>query len=257
MHLALATSDEDGVVKAERVALGRGERPARGFAISVGDWSIEGAGGRYSLKAVEGEYALSLNLEETKAPVLHGEDGIVGMSPLSESYYYSRTRLKVQGTLTVTGITRQVSGEAWMDQQWGNFAQERVGWDWFSLQLDDNTEVMLSLLFDPTTGEPARRYGTYVLPNGSAQYLQWEDIEVTPLSSWTSPRTGVTYPMGWRLQVIPLSLSLKVEPVHLDAEFDVSKIGAPVYWEGEVTFSGQRGEKPVGGRGFVELVGYD
>ena len=267
MHLTLATPGEDLAVedsspkglrvKAARGALGRLETPGQRFAVAVEDWSMEGANGRYHLEAAEGEYGFSLDLEETKQPVLHGGSGIVSMGPAGDSYYYSRTRLKAQGTVTVRGDPREVSGEAWMDHQWGDFDQIRVSWDWFSLQLDDDTEAMVFLLWDFETGELIQRSGTYVLPDGSAQYLQLEDIQVTSLDSWTSPRTGIDYPSGWQLQIAPQRLHLKLEPVHLDAEFDVGGVSPLDYWEGEVIISGRRDGEPVTGRGFVELVGYD
>ena len=203
MHLTLATPDEGVVVKAERAALGLGPEPADGFAMALEDWSMQGSNGRYLLVAGEGGYGFSLALEDTKAPVLHGEDGIIDMGPAGESYYYSRTRLTMQGTLTVGGVTRPASGEAWMDHQWGDFGQERVRWNWFSLQLDDGAELMVVLFWDIDSGEPVGRYGTYVLPSGRARYLLLKDIEVTPLKSWTSPNTGFSYPMGWRLVVAP------------------------------------------------------
>ncbi len=257
LHFTLATPDGSGGVKAERMALGLGERPTEGFAVTAGGWSMEGVNGRFSLEASEGEYGLSLEMERTKPPTLHGGDGIVGMGPAGESYYYSRTRLKARGTITTGGVPREVTGEAWMDQQWGDFGREPVGWDWFSLQLDDNTEVMAFLLWDFDTGELLRKAGTYISPDGAPHYLHGEDIEVTARDSWTSPRTKIEYPVGWQLRIVPVSLSVEIEPVHMDAEFDVSKLGAPVYWEGAVTFSGQRDGQPVDGRGFAELVGYD
>ncbi len=256
MNLTLATPEQSVVVKAEQVALGKGAHPPTGFSMVVDDWHIQGDDEQYDLKAADGEYGLSLRLKETKSPVLHGEDGIIDMGPAGESYYYSRTRLKAQGTLTIEGGPLEVSGEAWMDHQWGDFGQERVRWNWFSLQLDDNSELMVVLFWDITTGELILRYGTYLPSAGEAQYLQWEDIEVIPIDSWTSPNTAITYDMGWQLEVAPLGLSINVEPVHLDAEFHMSQIRPLVYWEGAATFAGQNAGEAVSGRGYVEMGGY-
>ncbi len=259
MHLTLATPDEGVAVKSERLALGIQGKPPQGFAISVDDWSIRGANQHYSLDAAEGGYGFSLELEDTKKPVLHRGTGLLDMGPAGESFYYSRTRLKAEGVLTIDGATREVWGEGWMDQQWGDFSTAQVGWDWFSIQMDDNTELMAFLLWGAGTSprEMFRVAGTYILADGSAQDLQWDDIEVTPLGSWTSPNTGTTYPMGWEIRVLPLSMDLILEPDHLDAEFSAGRIGTPMYWEGAVTVSGERDGQAVSGRGFVEMVGYD
>ena len=259
MHLTLATPNEGVAVKSERLALGSEAKPPQGFAISVDDWSIRGADQRYFLDATEDGYGFSLELEDTKKPVLHGGSGLLDMGPAGESFYYSRTRLKAEGVLTIDGAPREVWGEGWMDQQWGDFSTAQVGWDWFNIQLDDNTELMAFLLWGTDTGtrEMFRAAGTYILPDGSAQALEWDDIEVTPLDSWTSPNTGTTYPMGWEIRVLPLLMDLTLEPDHLDAEFNAGRIGTPLYWEGAVTVSGERNGKAVSGRGFVEMVGYD
>ena len=39
-------------------------------------------------------------------------------------------------------------GEVWFDHQWGNFEASRLAWNWFALQLDDGSSVMLYQLFD-------------------------------------------------------------------------------------------------------------
>ena len=109
--------------------------------------------------------ASALNLEDTKKPVLHGGSGLLDMGPAGESFYYSRTRLKAEGVLTIDGAPREVWGEGWMDQQWGDFSTAQVGWDWFNIQLDDNTELMAFLLWGTDTGtrEMFRAAGTYIL----------------------------------------------------------------------------------------------
>jgi predicted secreted hydrolase len=58
----------------------------------------------------------------------------------------------------------------------------------------------------------------------------------------------VRYPARWRLSVPSAELRLEIEPRQPDQELIV---GAR-YWEGAVTVDG----RPVGGQGYVELVGY-
>ena len=188
--------------------------------------------------------------------MLHGGDGIIPMGTGGESYYYSRTRLSARGIVTSGDDSREVTGEAWMDHQWGDFGREPLGWDWFSIQLSDNTEVMAYLFRDQETGEVTHRAGTYVLADGTSQVLDLQDVEVTSLDTWTSPTTDVTYPMGWLLRIASLELELKLEQVHIDSEYWIEGFTPEPYWEGAVTISGVKGKDPITGRGFVELVGY-
>jgi predicted secreted hydrolase len=62
----------------------------------------------------------------------------------------------------------------------------------------------------------------------------------------------VRYPSGWRVRVPGLALELDVRPVLADQELS----GTPRYWEGAVDVSGTRAGQGIGGRGYVELVGY-
>ena len=256
MHLTLATSSEGVVAVGAMGSRGRGEQPDWGFATTIQDWAIQGADGRYSLKVTKGDYSFNLDLEETKVPVLHGGDGIIQMGTGGESYYYSRTRLSARGTVTSGDASHEVTGEAWMDHQWGDFGREPLKWDWFSIQLSDNTELMAYLFQDQETGEFTHRAGTYVLADGSSQSLGQHDLEVTPLRSWTSPTTNVNYPMGWRLRIAPLELELELQETHRDSEYWIEGFTPAPYWEGAVTVSGMKGGDPITGRGFVELVGY-
>ena len=257
MHWSLGVPGEDVVIKAEKWAPGKTRSPESGFAVALDGWSIRGSEGAYALEAETGGRGFSLRLEETKAPALHGEDGIIDMGPAGDSYYYSRTRLRASGTLALDGVSLEVSGDAWMDHQWGDFGQERIRWNWFSLQLDDGSELMAVFFWDLASREPFPGYATFVDLGGMVRYLQPEDVRVKALGSWTSPRTGASYPTGWLLEVPALDMSLTIDPVHRDAEFDVSVLTSRAYWEGAAVFSGKSRGTTVAGRGYVEMGGYD
>ena len=94
---------------------------------------------------------LRLALRSLKNPILHGQDGLepertkaIGRA----SYYYSLTRMQTDGELTVNGKTEKVRGLSWMDHEFGSnqLREDQVGWDWFSIELDDGTELMLYLM---------------------------------------------------------------------------------------------------------------
>src|SRR5437867_11655140 len=81
-------------------------------------------------------YALHIDLKGLKPATLHNGNGLITYGLGGFSYYYSRTRMSLSGTLVDHNQSLQVSGEAWMDHQWGNFLTlSGSGWDWFSIQL--------------------------------------------------------------------------------------------------------------------------
>jgi len=208
------------------------------------------------------DYAISFQLSATKPVVLHGGDGLISYGAAGFSYYYSRTRMGLTGTLTDHGQKLSVSGQAWMDHQWGNFVSLiGSGWDWYSIQLDNNTEYMLYVIRD-SQKHPVATFGTYVAGNGTASEIAAAKISTSALSTWTSPETGGVYPSGWDVGIAGQvdsagqHLSLTLTPQLLDQELVTTESTGNAYWEGAVLVSGTLGSQPVTGVGYVELTGY-
>jgi predicted secreted hydrolase len=221
-----------------------------------GAWRLQGGSGPDRFAAALPGYGLDLTVSPSKPPALHGNDGVISFGPVGDSYYYSDTRLAVTGTLDDHGVRETVTGEAWKDRQWGNFlVMPGGGWDWFSLQLGDGTDVMLFLLRD-LNGNPLPSYGTLDLPDGRTQPLGANAALVRATDSWTSSHTGATYPSGWSVQIPGRELQLRLAPVLRDQELDVQQSTGNAYWEGEVTANGEEAGHPIAGQGYVELTGY-
>jgi predicted secreted hydrolase len=225
----------------------------------LGDWTAEGAGPEglpIRLRAGDDEVRIDLTLASTKPPVLHGELGLSRKSdePGNASYYYSLSRMRAEGEVRVGGQALRVEGSAWMDREWSTSAlgPDLVGWDWFALQLDDGRELMLYRLRRRDGGIAPESQGTLVLADGASQRLARDAVEVFAVGQWTSPRGGTRYPAGWRLRIPALALELTVTPVVADQELDL----AVRYWEGAVRVEGTGHGRPLGGDGYVELVGY-
>jgi predicted secreted hydrolase len=227
------------------------------YDLAVGDWRLSGRNGDDHLLASESGYGLDLAVRAEKPPVLQHGTGIISFGPAGDSYYYSRTRMAATGTLTVAGVSRSVTGTAWMDHQWGDFVVGGGGWDWHAYQLDDGSELMVSSVRSASGAViPQVSYATYVDRSGRATSLPIEAVALAATGSWTSPRTGIAYPSGWSVRVEQLGLSLSVQPVTADQELDVRQSTGNVYWEGAATIDGTKGNAPISGRGYVELTGY-
>ena len=225
-----------------------------GFSLEMADWSMSGAGGDFQIAAGMDDARFDLALTALKPAVIHpgpDGDGLVYYSPQDVSYYYSYTRLAAEGTLTIDGKETAASGTVWMDHQWGDFQIDPAGWDWFSLHLDDGTELMLATVRGDEVVKTG--LGTYVDAEGTATAVT---AEVTPLDQWTSEATGGTYPIGWTVSVPEMGISLTLKPVTADAEVDPQTQNVPTYWEGPLTAAGTREGRPLSGTGFAELVGY-
>ena len=222
--------------------------------LDVSGWRLAGASGNDRIDARSGEYGLDLEITSVKPAVLHAGVGWFDYGPVGSSYYYSRTRLVVEGTLHDGDVARPVQGQAWMDHQWGDFLVVG-GWDWFSLQLDDQTELMVFATRTPD-GAPGIVFATHVAEDGTAMDLEASAFEVVATGTWSSPHTGATYPSGWRVTVPGLGLGLDLAPTLLDQELQTTATTGLAYWEGQVEVRGTREGAAVTGLGYVELTGY-
>ncbi len=262
-HFALSAPGDPaaGFFSYERFARGAGglAGAATGpFRVWLEDWSVSGGEGipPLRLRAAAEEVAIDLTLAPGKPPVLQGDRGLSqkGRGPGNASYYYSLTRLPSTGRVVVRGETFEVSGLSWMDREWSTSSLDEgvVGWDWFSLQLDDGRDLMAYQLRRADGSADPLSAGSLVASDGGVVPLLAADYRIEPLATWRSPKTGRTYPSRWRLVLPAERLELEIEPLLADQELSHSF----VYWEGAVRFQGAAANGPVSGRGYVELTGY-
>ncbi len=217
-----------------------------------GNWSALWSGDRQTLEATSEEFRFHFQIEPAKPLVIHGSDGVSQKAEGAgkASHYISFPRLTVAGELELEGARYVVSGTAWMDHEWFTHQLDasQVGWDWFSIQLDDGRELMLFQLRTKTGGIDPYSSGTYVDRQGVAHHLTVRDFSLEPGRYWVSEKTKARYPVSWRIRVPSLGLSLQC-----DATVDSQELtGATNYWEGAVRYSGS-----ASGVGYLEMTGYD
>src|SRR5215831_15721375 len=243
--------------KLSRAALGLAGSEAEPLHVWLDDWALKatGDGTGWQLHAAQPGYSVDLVLEPQSAPMLNGKAGLSRKSDRAAdaTYYYSIPRLGVRGRVLRDGQSVEVGGLAWLDREWGSggLGPSEVGWDWFGLQLADGSALMFYALRDRDGRRDAHSAGTWLGPDGNMRVLTNEDVGIAVNSEWRNG-SGDRYPSGWRIRVPALSLDLTVRPVLADQELQTS----PRYWEGAVDVSGERAGTSLGGRGYVELVGY-
>jgi predicted secreted hydrolase len=217
----------------------------------------DGEGFVFSVRDVVQEMAFSLRVVPAKPLVMHGLNGFSrkGRRPNSASQYYSFTRLETSGTLELDGESLPVVGQSWLDREFGSnqLDPNQVGWDWFSLQLDDGREIMLYHLRD-AEGEVDFGRGTLVEADGRVRQLTPDQWRLEVLESWRSDVTGADYPVRWRLDLPTAGLQLRIEALLKDQENVSRQTGGLHYWEGAVRILSPDA-KPLG-MGYVEMTGY-
>jgi predicted secreted hydrolase len=224
-----------------------------------GNWQAQLTEAKQSLRGLNQTFAIQLDLTPAKPPVIQGRDGIsrkatgVGHA----SHYISFTRLITSGTIELNGRTYQVQGTSWMDHEFFSEVMDPTesGWDWVSLQLDDNSDVMLYRLRHKDGSVDPYSSGSYVDAQGKYVFLSAGDFTMTPAgASWTSPETKAVYPIRWHVAIPSLNMQADITTPLANQEMTGS-VG-PNYWEGAIDVSGQRGGNELRGVGYLEMTGY-
>lgn len=260
-HFAITDISGNKFRFAQRVS--RGSFGDAGFSAGeriawIDDWTLHLTGpGRFRVEARDKDFALTLDLKAAKEPVFHGENGV---SQKSEgegraSHYYSYTRLAAKGTVTLEGRKFPVTGWSWFDQEWATnqLTENQTGWDWLSLQFEDNTELMLFQIRLRDGSRDPYSHGTWIDAQGNATPVKNDEFELVPGRVWRSADTGGDYPVEWGLRIPKLGLELGVAAAMDEQELVLRPIS---YWEGSVRAKGARNGERIRGRGYLEMTGY-
>jgi predicted secreted hydrolase len=210
-----------------------------------GNWRAVWNGENQTLEATTSQFHFSLKIKPEKALVIQGENGVSQKAAGAghASHYVSFTRLAVSGALN----DRQVTGTAWMDHEWFSeqLAADQVGWDWFSVQLENNTELMLFQLRRKDGTIDPYSAGTFVDAAGKPRKLSRADFTLDPVD-----REG-RYPVVWRIRIPSLAIDITCTAALRNQELRSTR-GGPSYWEGAVDYTGSHK-----GVGYLEMTGYD
>jgi predicted secreted hydrolase len=256
-HFAV-TDLQNKKFKAEEInnfIFSRSKADEKKYDVMIDKWTAREQNGKHILTAEMKGYKIELELEALKPAALHGQNGIVNKGGTHANYYYSFTNMKTSGTLTVDGQPIKVEGTSWMDHEYGTMklTYPQAGWDWFSVQLDNNCELMIYLIRNDKDKIIDAGGGSFVLPDGKTIWLTKDDIDIKTLDYWYSKNTDSNYPASWEITIKSLNLKLNANPVLSQQELELKPMP---YWEGSVRVDGTYNSLPVKGMGYVELVGY-
>jgi predicted secreted hydrolase len=237
-----------------RAGLGLAEASPDDTQVWIDDWSLKHDGDHYTATLAAEDFALNLVLHDTQRPLLNGIQGVSrkGPAPAAASYYYSLPHMQVSGSIARNGDAERVTGEAWFDHEWSSqYLDDRAsGWDWIGINLNDGAALM-AFRIRGLDGSARWAGGSLRAGDGSLQVLGLADVHFVAEREWTSPRTGIRYPVQWRVSAGPRVFEIR--PLLDDQENDTRLSTGAIYWEGAVrAYEGDR----LSGRGYLELTGY-
>jgi predicted secreted hydrolase len=211
------------------------------------------------IRAVARDAGVELVLDEGKPPAINGVNGISqkGAQAGNASHYYSLTRMPTRGTIVVDGERFEITGESWMDHEFGTsfLEEEQRGWDWLSIQLADGRDLMLYQLRRGDGSRDQRSSGTLVDQQGRATHLDADDFTMTAAGATFRAPSGAVYPLRWRIQIPKAQLALDVTTPLQNQELSTPASGVS-YWEGLIDVRGTAGTSEVSGKGYLEMTGY-
>ena len=190
---------------------------------------------------------IHLTLASQKPPMAVGGKGETGLKRANDMYYFSLTRCAVGGTIdTGAGPETITGGQGWFDHQWGNsWVAQNDGWDWWGVQLDDGTDILFFRQRDLKTGRVFFPLATFMDKNGRQSVTRRIEFLPLPNALWKSPKSGVTYPLGWEIYFPEKHLLLHVSAAVKNQEMPILGPGAGI-WEGLCSVSGMDTNSPKG-----------
>jgi predicted secreted hydrolase len=238
-----------------RAGFGLAEAATGNTDIVIDDWTLRrGADGVFRARIPGRGFTLALDFTPTQKALPQGDAGYSRKGPLPEqaSHYFSMPQLRVTGRISRAGRDEIVTGRAWLDREWSSTLLDTsaVGWDWIGMNLDDGGALMAFRVRD-RIGRAIWAGGSLRRADGRVVRFGPDDVAFATARRWRSPRTGVVYPVE---QVVTVRLPegarrWRIAPLFDDQELDSRAGGGPVYWEGAARIPG--------GRGYLELTGYD
>ena len=204
---------------------------------------------------------VSLNLDTYGPFIKQGDNGYSKKTQDERlrSYYYSQPFINAKGTLNIEGNSVRVTGKGWFDHEWTSHLanSEAMGWDWFSLHLDDGSKLMAFRMhamnenMKNSTSKHSEIFTTasYIAKNGTKETIEQANVSITPTAYETinegeSPRS---VPTAWRIQIPEKDIDLSIRPFK-ESQWNNSLFP---YYEGRVEIKGSHS-----GSGFMELTGY-
>jgi predicted secreted hydrolase len=267
-HLAISDPSKQRYRFSEKLSRGgpglAGARTDR-YEVWNDDWTAglrdQGSGIReHVIRAIGDGSGVELTLGEGKRPAINGVNGISqkGAQPGNASHYYSLTRMPTTGTIIIDGERVAVTGESWMDHEFGTSFLEagQRGWDWLAIQLSDNRELMLYQLRRDDGSRDPRSSGTLVDANGRTTHLTDRDFILTPGRKTFKSKNGAVYPIEWTVSIPAHGIELQVTTPLADQELSLVKSTGIAYWEGMIDLNGKSGSQAVRGWGYLEMTGY-
>ncbi|PIU22209.1 MAG: hypothetical protein COT14_02260 [Candidatus Diapherotrites archaeon CG08_land_8_20_14_0_20_30_16] len=188
---------------------------------------------------------VELNLHNKKKPLLENKKGIIKNNKYY-TYYYSLTNLHTVGAIKWKNKLIKVKGKSWHDHQWMNNMQPDVKWDWFSVQLNNNEEMVVNRMKSSNENNWII-YATMI--DKKQKQKTTHNIIFKPQKTIKLKR--MEYPIYWIIELPDWKIKLDIKAMHKSQQMDYKLLK---YWEGPTKIICTQNKKKIKGLGFLEMV---
>ncbi len=206
---------------------------------------------QYYVSASQQNGSVNITLDTYKRPLIVGDSGYFYLGGLgSYTYYYSQTGINISGTITFEGKTEPVQGIGWVDRQYGAFDPSMAeSYEWFSIQLDNGTDVNTWNIFTDENQIPdsiVYRLSSFYFDENSDTTTK--NFELTRLKfAWTED-SSACYAQQWHYVWNDVDLMITTLDPNRIVELPFQ------FYEGATGISGTVGDTEVSGVGYAELL---
>lgn len=204
----------------------------------------------YQIFAASQVGSIGITCSASKRPLMIGDKGFLKFGTYGNSYYYSLTMLDVKGTLTLNGLTEQISGTAWVDHQYGNVMLTiNEEYEWFSIQLSNGMDLNLWNIFksqNQLPDKPEYKFCTIYLDE--LRDTTTSEFTLTRLKYSFMPKSYSCYSQAWHF------VWDKIDLIIFTNQTDCEIFSPFQFYEGSSTVRGWVDSIPVTGVGFAELL---
>ncbi|HAS8284034.1 lipocalin-like domain-containing protein [Vibrio vulnificus] len=255
LYLAnVVLTGKEKIWREQRVArggIGQAGSTNKPFRMWIDNWTWRSLGTTPfpgSLTIATDDFSLELATRTGGPFVLNGDKGYQVKHDLESvaSFSISAPFLDVKGSMFLEGRRIEVTGNAWLQKEWGSnlFEEGQQGWDWFTFNLDNDKALSISRYRHQS--RVPYIFGTLSTSSGKVIPLTEKDVTVYPIL-YTTLSDGKRIPLQWAIEIPSQDIYVQTKAVQ-------QEMWLPFlipYWEGPINVAGSKS-----GRGFMQLTGY-
>ncbi|MCW8379698.1 lipocalin family protein [Streptomyces justiciae] len=205
---------------------------------------------KMSVQATADWGSADLRLERQGPALVYLGSGVWPMLGATQ-YEFAHPSMRTTGTVTIEGKKHQVSGESWLDRQWGSLPTSKWRWTWMNISLSNGDKIAL---WDILDDKNENAFATVLHPDGSYDLAAVRPVAEGARRIWTSPTSGNAYPTRWRVEIPSLDTRLDVRVTGTEQQ-ELDGHGIPARMDITAAVAGIHEGKRVTGKTYVEMVG--